>query len=450
MPFPFLRTASVLAAGFMLTGSSAPAAITASSDTGSLAAGTTAPCTARWTAGHHSADEALLPAGLNSQITSIAALSPTDVWILITRTDSHKNNVSDVYHYTGTERRESADLDDIEKSFVAKWIVARSDTDVWVIGSAHGTLEAWHYGGSGWTDHPPAKYSYAAIGAAALGSNGILYLAGNNGHTHRGIILSYDGSRWTDLSPANPPYDYKTLAVTTDGTLIAAGGGRGDGALQERSGATWTTVSLSAPVSTITRVGVAPGGTVYGVGSVSGNQQVLIEQPPGSRSAIVLDAPAAGQTTTFAPKNGVAALGLDVWLLGQDEPHFGWHHTWITHDDSGFVAVRRRMWASSAAPGSGRPCWPGAGPGSEVAIRSLPGSSRCGWASRAGNSGGTWPRRASSAPARSGVVDSPPSQAPPTRAANGLPAAQPEVRQAWLTPSPAAASRHRWGRSRAC
>ena len=134
-----------------------------------------------------------------------------------------------------------------------------------------------------------------------------------------------------------------------------------------RSGraATWTTVSLSAPVNTITRVSVAPGGTVYGVGSVAGNQSVLIRQPPGSRSATVIDPPAAEQPATSTGKTGVVALGLDVWLLGEDEPHDGWHHSWITHDDSGFVAAIRRMSQvamrlSSTAPRSDQPCWPGA------------------------------------------------------------------------------------------
>jgi hypothetical protein len=419
MPFLLLRTASVLAAGFLLTGPSTPAATSAGSHTRSLAAGTIASCTAHWNTGQYPASQAQ-PAGLNSQITSIAAISPTDAWMLITRTDNHRNNVSDVYHLAGTQRDESADLDDIERSFAAKWIVARSDTDVWVVGSAHGALEAWHYAGSGWTDHPPTRFSDAGIDAAALGGNGILYLAGANGHTHTGIILSYDGSQWTDLSPANPPHGYNALAVTADGTLIAAGGGRNDGALQERSGTTWTTVSLSAPVNTITRVSVAPGGTVYGVGSVTGSQSVLVMQRPGSRSAIVLDAPAAEQATAFTNKTGVVALGLDVWLLGEDEPHDGWHHSWITHNDSGFVAARRRMSQvaighSSAARRPARPCWSTAAR-PEIAIKTLPGSSRCArWRE---DSGTTWPLRTYPAPARSSPATSLP-------AASGLRRATP-------------------------
>ncbi len=361
MPFLLLRTASVLATGFLLAGPSSPAATSAGSATGSLSAGTSA-CPAQWTAGQlHISSWSQQPAGLNSQIMSVAAVSPTDEWMLITRTNNHGSNVSAVYHLVGTERLESVDLAAKEKSFAAKWIVARSDTDVWVIGSARGALEAWRYDGSSWTDHPPARHSRAVIDAAALGRDGILYLAGSNGPARKGIILSYDGTRWADSSPANPPSDYQALAVTSDGTLVAAGGGHSDGTLQERSGTRWTTVSLSAPVSTVTRVSVAPDGTVFGIGTVAGNQSALIVQAPGGRTATVIDALGADPTTTSASKVGAVALGLDVWLLGEDEPRDGWHHSWITHDDSGFVAARRRMSQMAIGP-SGRPCWSTAAP----------------------------------------------------------------------------------------
>jgi hypothetical protein len=374
MPFLSPRTASVLAVGFLLTGPSAPAVTSAIGATGSISASTAASCAAHWAGDRVRGTAQSLPAGLNSKITSVAALSPTDVWLLINRTDDHGNNVSGVYHYTGAERRDSASLADSERSFVAKWIVARSDTDVWVVGSAHGTLQAWQYDGSGWTDYPPARYPYAVVETAALGGDGILYLAGYNRNTRKGIILSYAGSRWADLSPAKPPSDYQALAVTANGTLIAAGGGRNDGTLQEKTARTWTTITLSAPVNAITRVSVAPGGTVYGVGSVAGDQQVFIKQPPGSRHATVLDPPAAGPPGTYT--TGVPALGLDVWLLGEDEPH-GWrHHSWVTHNYSGFVAAGRRI-SQVAASRSGQPCWSAAASRTGVMIRSLASSSWC-------------------------------------------------------------------------
>jgi len=379
MPFLSPRTASVLAAWFLLAGPSAPSIASAASANEGLAASARVSCLTHWNGDTHWNRDRLrvhagsLPAGLASQITSVAALSPTDVWMLINRTNNRGNNVSTVYHYTGAERREIANPADNERSFVADWIVARSDTDVWVIGSARGILQAWQYDGSRWTDHAPARYPGARIDTAALDSNGILYLAGDNRNTRTGIILSYDGSRWTDVSPARPPSDYKALAVTADGTLIAAGGGRNDGTLQERSGAAWTTVSLSAPVNAITRVSVAPGGIVYGVGVQAGDQLVFIRQPPGSGSATVIDPRAAQPTTTLT--GGAVALGLDVWLLGQDEPRDGWHHSWITHDESGFFAAGRQISQVAGGPATparqARPCWPRTASGMALVIRSL-------------------------------------------------------------------------------
>jgi hypothetical protein len=374
MPFLLLRTASVLATGFLLAGPSAPPAASAGSAISGLPAATAAPCPTHWAANQFSVPSGLSPAGFDSQIMSIATLSPSDVWMLIKGTDKHGNNISAVYHRTGSVWRESANLAGNDGAFGAEWIVARSDTDVWVVGSSHWIPKAWNYDGSSWTDHPPTRYSHATINAAALGSDGTLYLGGSNRNTHKGIILGYDGSRWTNLSPVNPPRQYKALTVGADGTLIAAGGGQNDGTLQERSGTAWTTISLSAPVNSITKVSVGPDGTVYGVGSVAG-EPLLIKQPRGSRSASVLNPSAMGTTSTFTNEAGVVALGLDVWLLGEGEPHSGWHHPWFTYD--GGFGGRGRRWShaaigsSSGDPRSDRPCW-------STGSQSLPGSSLCG------------------------------------------------------------------------
>jgi hypothetical protein len=128
---------------------------------------------------------------------------------------------------------------------------------------------------------------------------------------------------------------YGAVAVTAGGTLVV---GASNGLLQERSGTTWTTVRLSAPLTAVTGISASPDGTVYAIGAAAANQPVLIEQRPGSRSAAVLDAPAlpsAGSTTT---EKGVVAVGQgDVWLLGQGatiEPTNGNYVVpWITHFD---------------------------------------------------------------------------------------------------------------------
>ena len=299
------------------------------------------------------------PAGLNSKIMSVAAISPTDEWMLITRTDNHGSNVSAVYHLVGTERLESADLADSEKSFAAKWIVARSDTDVWVIGSARGALEAWHYDGSSWTDHPPTRYSYAAIDAAALGSDGILYLAGSNGHTRKGIILSYDGSRWADLSPANPPSDYQALAVTADGTAHR-GRRRAQATAPCRRGRAQRGQPSPCPRRSIRSPGSASPVAAPCTGSV---------RWPGTSRCSSSRRQAAGPPPSLTRRRRIrpprprarSARSPSAWTYGysaRTNRATGGTTRGSPHDDSGFVAARRRM-SQVATPRSGQPCWSG-------------------------------------------------------------------------------------------
>jgi len=350
MSFLLMRTASVLAAGFLLAGPScvAQASATAGGATSPVAADDVASCPAHWTADHLPVPP--VPATAGAQVQSMAALSPTNVWMLAGSPYSSVGETS-VYHFTGTAWEEIANLDNSDPSFSGQVTVARSDSDVWVIGEdviigeGNTGVEAWHYDGSTWTEHAPPLPSGAKVEAAALGSNGVLYLAGNKGYALAGIIWSYDGSQWTDLTPPNPPYEYEALAVTASGTLIAGGGldsGTGfvghTGTLQERSGTTWTTISLSTPVEQVSGLSVAPGGTVYAVGMRTTVQSVLIEQHPGSRSATVLDVPAAEPPGTNSGESlGVVAVGSgDVWLLGQN----GYPQLRITHfDGSRFFAA---------------------------------------------------------------------------------------------------------------
>jgi len=264
-----------------------------------------------------------------------------------------------VYHFTGTIWEKLANLENNDPSFGGGILVAGPDSGVWVVGmkfiSAEGRpgIAAWHYDGSTWTEHSSPLPAGAEIEAAALGGNGVLYLAGTNMITYTGIIWSYNGSQWTDLTPPNPRFEYKALAVTAGGTLVAGGGWdpggfvRPGGVLQERSGTTWTTISLSKPVEQVSGLSVAPGGTVYAVGMRTTVQPVLIEQRPGSGSATVLDVPAPDPSAGNMSESGVVAVGSgDVWLLGQYgvpnpyAPVYGLTQPWITHfDGSRFFAA---------------------------------------------------------------------------------------------------------------
>ena len=193
-----MRTASVLAAGFLLAGPSraAATAVTGGATTSTPASG--GHCPAHWTADRLPVPPAPSPAGFFGQISSVAVLSPTDVWALLNRDDRNY-----VYHLTAGKWQESAYLNASDVNFNGQSIVAGSDTDVWVAGENDSSGEVWHYNGSTWAElASPA----AATGSssAALGNGGILYLTGTNVHTGNSSVWSYDGAQWTDLMQPVP------------------------------------------------------------------------------------------------------------------------------------------------------------------------------------------------------------------------------------------------------
>src|ERR1700722_14460509 len=110
MSFLLMRAASVLATGFLLAGPScvAQASATASGATSPVAADDVASCPAHWTADHLPVTP--VPATAGAQVQSMAALSPTNVWMLAGSPYSSIGETS-VYHFTGTAWEEIANLD---------------------------------------------------------------------------------------------------------------------------------------------------------------------------------------------------------------------------------------------------------------------------------------------------------------------------------------------------
>src|SRR5690348_2918922 len=152
MPFMPMRTAAVLAAGFLITGPSH--AMQGPPRIGGATSATTAiagQCPAHWTA-----DDLPIPPPpvTGTRIQSVAALSTTDAFALVAG-----YQVSDVYHFTHGSWQELANLNDNGIFFNAVTIAAKSDTDVWVAGEDEQpdpfkiTFDARHYDGSTWTEH---------------------------------------------------------------------------------------------------------------------------------------------------------------------------------------------------------------------------------------------------------------------------------------------------------
>lgn len=337
MPFLLMRTASVLAAGFLLAGASHAAAASAAG--GGTIAGTSATsgyCPAYWTADHLPVPPLPSPARPGTQVLSVAVLRTADVWVLLGRGGNDY-----VYHLNGGKWKESAYLNASDINFTGQSIVAGSDTDVWVAGENDSSGEDWHYNGSTWTElAAPVQPNTAQ--AAALDSSGILYVAGTNTHGFTGV-WSYNGAQWTDLAQPVPRSEGdNAIALTQGGTLVVGTDGyssRPAPVLQERTGTGWTTISVPS-VTFVSGITVVPGGTVYAVGGESGNQAVLIKQAPGSPSATVVGVPATDSATAHQLTGVIVTGPDDLWLLGNYQLPGGGSRPWITHfDGTNFLAA---------------------------------------------------------------------------------------------------------------
>jgi hypothetical protein len=272
------------------------------------------------------------PTAISGRIQSVAVLSPSDVWMLVV------NGSPYVYHFNGTIWQGPTSPGG---AFTVRSLVASSDSNVWVVGTSDaGTPLAWNYNGQSWINQSPSLSASAGLTAAAIASNGTLYVAGsrNNVTGNAGLIWSYSSGKWTNITPSNPAQLYNALAVSEDGTLIAGGN---SGVLQEMSGDAWTTISIPADVG-ISGITSTSSGAVYAVGGDTSGP-ILIQQKPGSASATVWSVPAPSHVDVY--EMGVTASGPgDVWLFGQYITPSQPYRPWITHFDG-------RAFTVAATPG---------------------------------------------------------------------------------------------------
>jgi photosystem II stability/assembly factor-like uncharacterized protein len=157
--------------------------------------------------------------------------------------------------------------------------------DLWAVGGASESTAgfAWRYDGSTWSVEPsvPADVStdsalWKVFGTRSddawlVGSNGValhwngstltpgqtgvgtslftVHEAGGRyvavGGTASGIIVEYDGSTWTDVSPRDSAQGLAGVALTADGDGLAVGM---FGGVYRRTGGAWEPESLGIPV----------------------------------------------------------------------------------------------------------------------------------------------------------------------------------------------------------
>jgi len=204
---------------------------------------------------------------------------------------------------------------------VANTVAATSDSNVWVFGgrAVGGSPLAERFGGSVWTDESPTLPGPGNLNSAVITPGGDVYIAGartrrSTGAIRAGFVWKFDGTQWTDVTPATPAHQYNALALAGRGTLVAVGSKPGP-VLQEFSQGTWTTVPMPTSAS-LTAVTTAPGGTAVAAGR-DHSGPILVRLRPGAASATVLNAPAAPVHPRSTTETGVVAVAPGtIWLLG--------------------------------------------------------------------------------------------------------------------------------------
>jgi hypothetical protein len=133
--------------------------------------------------------------------------------------------------------------------------------------------------GHPWTVQSPSLSSDVGLGNTALGGNGTLYVVDSDNLTDTGLVWSYNGSQWANITSSNPSRRYGSLAVSKNKTLIAGGYPQ----KQVMSGHTRTTVSLPATAS-ISGLTSTPDGTVCAFGqTVSAENLIHVTRSGGIR-----------------------------------------------------------------------------------------------------------------------------------------------------------------------
>jgi len=149
-----------------------------------------------------------------------------------------------------------------------------------------GLADTWEWDGSTWTEQKPAQSPPGRNGAVAATLNGKVVLFGGDvgmdeSAAQANDTWEWDGSTWTEQSPAtSPPAREYAVAATVGNTVVLFGGGSGpSGTLQSYLGDTWTwdgtTWTEATPASSPSPRAMASAGALGGVMVVAGGQAYM-------------------------------------------------------------------------------------------------------------------------------------------------------------------------------
>ena len=155
------------------------------------------------------------------ELTSVSAISPTDVWAVgpgLTSNTPTATAVNLVYHWNGTAWTALPDVP-AGNAVQLRSVAAISDNDVWAVGGI-----AEHWNGTNWTVVPDAGSTGGGLLSIVASSSRDLWVVGNYfaNNTEYSYVEHWNGTRWVLDTPPDPS---PALGFGIGGLAVIPGGG---------------------------------------------------------------------------------------------------------------------------------------------------------------------------------------------------------------------------------
>jgi hypothetical protein len=276
-------------------------------------------------------------------VSSMAALSPTDVWAVGTfdppqPPDGAHGSVGTVEHWDGASWS-TVSVPIPSQPFLGgdeirgvTTVPGSSTNNVWIVGryavSGGYVLVADQWNGTGWnTFTPPNRGAFSRLSAVAAISPTNLWAVGSDGHT---LIEHFDGTAWTIIPSPDPTGvssdSLSTVAATSATDIWAAGfsltGAVGHTLIEHWDGTAWSIVPSPNVGSIFSGLGgltALSASSAWAVGSwthSAGQNETLVERWDGTSWSVVSSPNVAGVSQSNYLSGVAAPSPNNIWAVG--------------------------------------------------------------------------------------------------------------------------------------
>jgi hypothetical protein len=309
-----------------------------------------------------------------NELDGVVAVSPQDAWAVgFARTTGLLFHVL-VEHWNGTSWsiHASARLPAGDDTRLHA-LVALSATNLWAVGTdaAHSLIEHWT--GTSWSvvPAPSAELSGSELLAITAVSASDIWAVGHTGGASSGALIEHwNGTVWSVVTnPALSGFGYLTGVAGTSANNVWAVGRDGRHpvpVIEHWNGTSWTLVSqpVSGYDSALNSVSAVSGSDVWAVGEQNLNQTVT--EHWNGKAWTLVPSPSVTANNAQDILSGVRALGTgDVWAVGSTLQSFTTDQTLAEHWNgtqwqivpSANPAPGSNAFSSVDGSGTGQPLW---------------------------------------------------------------------------------------------